>query len=270
MGKYEGWLFVSDVDGTLLSNPEYTLSQENKTAIKEFMEEGGYFTFASGRCLFALEPWYRELEINAPVIAGNGALIYDPKTDTFPYVSALDKKKSEEMYDYVMSRFDGLGFEIFNDRTIYFIDDNSSIQHHIRSEHLPYPFVPWEEAKGTWTKLVFGVVPEDMEKVRDIVFSAPSADAFTIAQGGQWYLELSDKNTCKGISVLKVAEVLNIQKDRIITLGDNENDISMFAITPHSFVVSDAAESVKETASHTVGIGGSHGRAVRDVLEMMF
>ena len=270
MGKYDGWLFVADVDGTLLSNPEYTLSEENRNAITEFIQEGGLFTFASGRCLFSLEPWYQELNINAPIIAVNGALIYDPDTDTLPYVSAIDKTKSKAIYDYVMSRHKNLGFEIHSDRVIYLLDDNSSIQHHIRSESLPFPFITWEEATGPWTKLVFGVVPEEMEQVREIVLSAPNADEFNIAQGGAWYLELSAKDTSKGISVLKVAEELNIPQDRIITLGDNENDISMFTITPHSFVVNEASAAVKKTAAHTVGRGGSHGQAVRDVLELLF
>lgn len=270
MGKYDGWLFVSDVDGTLLSNPEYTLSNGNREAITEFIREGGKFTFASGRCLYSIMPLYRELKTNAPLVLGNGALIYDPTTDTFPYVSEIDKDLCTAIYNCTMSRFDGLGFEILSDRVIYFIDDNSSIQHHIHSESIPYPFVKFEEATGPWVKLAFGVVPKDMETVSKIVRSSPYAKHFNIAQGGEWYLELSAKTTSKSVAVLKVAEELGIPTDKIITLGDNENDLSMFSITPHSFAVSNASDEIKKAVSHVVGVGGLHGQVVRDVLNILF
>ena len=210
MGKFDGWLFVSDIDGTLLSPPDYNLSIENKQAIEEFMREGGRFTFASGRCLFGLMDLYHELQLTEPLIAGNGALVYDPHKDEFLSVSELDKKSSLDIYHYVKERLPDVGFEIFTDRIIYFIDDNESVQHHIHAEDIPYPFVTIEEATGPWTKLVFGIIPSEMEKSREIVFSAPTAKEFNIAQGGKWYLELSDKNISKGIAILMLAQKYDI------------------------------------------------------------
>ncbi len=269
MGKFDGWLFVSDVDGTLLSAPDYTLSNENQLAIQRFIDEGGQFTFASGRCLFGLMELYHKLGLTVPLIAGNGALIYNPKDDNFLSVSELDKEKSLRIYHYVKERLPDVGFEIFNDRIIYFIDDNASVQHHIHAENIPYPFVSINEATGPWTKLVFGIDPTRIQESRDVVFSAPNADDFNIAQGGKWYLELSDKSISKGVAILKIAEHLNIAKDKIITLGDNENDISMFQITPHSFAVADATEEAIRAANHKTGKGGSPGTAIADVLKQL-
>lgn len=269
MGKFDGWLFVSDIDGTLLSAPEYELSAENRQAIEEFIQEGGRFTFASGRCLFGLMDLYHDLNLTEPVIAGNGALVYDPHKDEFLSISELDKEKSLDIYHYVKEQLPDVGFEIFTDRIIYFIDDNESVQHHIHAEDIPYPFVTLEEATGPWTKLVFGIIPSEMEESREIVFSAPTAKDFNIAQGGKWYLELSDKNISKGIAILRLAAKYNIPKEKIITLGDNENDISMFTITPHSFAVSNGTDKAKNAANHLTGLGGSKGTAIADVLKQL-
>ena len=108
-----------------------------------------------------------------------------------------------------------------------------------------------------------------MEENRKVVFSAPYAEEFNIAQGGDWYLELSDKSISKGLAVLSLAEHLGVAKDKIITLGDNENDISMFEITPYSFVVDNASPHVKSAAAFRTGRGGSKGKAVADVLNQL-
>ena len=44
MGKFDGILICTDLDGTLYKNDK-TISEENKEAIEYFKREGGYFTF---------------------------------------------------------------------------------------------------------------------------------------------------------------------------------------------------------------------------------
>ena len=53
MGKFDGILLVSDLDGTLLTNDK-RLSEENREAIDRFVEEGGIFTFATGRTTYGM------------------------------------------------------------------------------------------------------------------------------------------------------------------------------------------------------------------------
>ena len=48
MGKFDGILLCTDLDGTLFSS-DGSLSAENKEAIEYFKREGGYFTFITGR-----------------------------------------------------------------------------------------------------------------------------------------------------------------------------------------------------------------------------
>ena len=51
MGKFDGMLICTDLDGTLLRNDK-TISCENIDAIEYFKQEGGYFTFVTGRMPF--------------------------------------------------------------------------------------------------------------------------------------------------------------------------------------------------------------------------
>ena len=51
MKRFEGILICTDLDGTLLKN-DGSISLENREAIEYFKQEGGYFTFVTGRMPF--------------------------------------------------------------------------------------------------------------------------------------------------------------------------------------------------------------------------
>ncbi len=84
MGKFDGILIASDLDGTLLYDMK--VSAENREAIEYFIKEGGKFTIATGRA----PEFVKRLDIptNAPLILVNGTLVYDSekiiKSYTFP------------------------------------------------------------------------------------------------------------------------------------------------------------------------------------------
>ncbi len=84
MGKFDGILIASDLDGTLIYDMK--VSNENRQAIKYFIEGGGKFTIATGRA----PEFVKRLDIptNAPLILVNGTVVYDSdkiiKSYTFP------------------------------------------------------------------------------------------------------------------------------------------------------------------------------------------
>ena len=74
MGKFDGYLICSDVDGTFHSGDSI---EGNSEAVRYFTENGGRFTFCTGRPAdYLLRPDLNSL-INAPVCLFNGSLVYD-------------------------------------------------------------------------------------------------------------------------------------------------------------------------------------------------
>ena len=76
MGKFDGILICSDLDGTLFKNDK-TISKENAEAISYFKSEGGSFTFITGRLPYYVVDAYNSVKPNVPFICINGGGIYD-------------------------------------------------------------------------------------------------------------------------------------------------------------------------------------------------
>ena len=55
IGKFSGVMLVSDFDDTLYGS-DLHVSEENRTAIRSFIEQGGLFTVATGRARKTFTP----------------------------------------------------------------------------------------------------------------------------------------------------------------------------------------------------------------------
>ena len=78
MGRYDKYLLVTDMDGTLL-NSQRQVSEKNLAAIDRFTAEGGRFCVATGRTAENAAIFLHNVNINTSGIFFNGATLYDYK-----------------------------------------------------------------------------------------------------------------------------------------------------------------------------------------------
>lgn len=74
MGKFDGYLICSDVDGTFHMGDTIAVNSE---AVRYFTENGGRFTFVTGRTVDYLRRPDLFGVINAPACLFNGSVVYD-------------------------------------------------------------------------------------------------------------------------------------------------------------------------------------------------
>ena len=110
MGKFDGVLFFADYDDTLY-NSAHTVAPEDHAAIRYFVENGGYFSIATGRAHRTFTPQIEKegLLLTAPVVLSNGAAIYDYASDRYLLDSTLDKNMPQWL-DQLCGKFPARGF----------------------------------------------------------------------------------------------------------------------------------------------------------------
>ena len=89
MGRFDGILICSDIDGTLADRRD--MPRRNLDAIRYFQSEGGIFTLATGRNFRYLERL--PVPVNGPMITENGTRIFDPVLGRTLWAFPLDSSE---------------------------------------------------------------------------------------------------------------------------------------------------------------------------------
>jgi len=72
-------LVITDMDGTLLDSLKQ-ISRRNREAIEKVRDRQIGFTICTGRIPTMIEYYVNTLDIHIPVVAANGAAVWDPDT----------------------------------------------------------------------------------------------------------------------------------------------------------------------------------------------
>ena len=106
MGKFDGWLICSDFDGTIYV--DHALSDENCAAVRYFQENGGKFTFASGRFVSMFDGFCDKILPGAPIAGLNGAVIAEPCGGRVLYRGGIRRGEAVKIMLEALERYPGL------------------------------------------------------------------------------------------------------------------------------------------------------------------
>lgn len=221
------WLIASDIDGTL-NNKLRRLPERNEKAIQKFVSMGGRFTLASGRNPQSMEKHFRRLPIaGTPAIVMNGAGLYDFQKNEMIHFSAMSAEgmrlaveaaKKFPMVDVIVVAKDIIYITGSGWFGKLFVSADKLDHKHIRNiDDVP---------KENWGKVIFSGIPMHITKVKKHFTSMTDPD-LTLMSSSIASFEILAKDTHKGTAVLKLAEILGIEKSHTGAIGDYFNDFDM-------------------------------------------
>lgn len=262
---FSDWLVVSDIDGTL-NNKARKLPERNRKAIEKFVAQGGHFTLASGRNPQSMERHFKGLPISGtPAVVINGAGIYDFQKQEMVHFSSMNDEAMEIavkaakkfwMVDVVVVAKDIIyitGLGAFG-KWFVVVDD-------LKHKHI-YDIA--KVPKENWGKVIFSGLPMHIKKVKKY-FESLNSSELTLMSSSVASFEILAKNTHKGTAVLKLAEMLGIDKSHTAAIGDYFNDYDMLKTVGVPACCGQAPEELKEI-SEFVACHCNNG-AVADFLE---
>lgn len=245
MGKFDGYLIGSDLDGTLLRKDK-SISRENIDAAEYFKSEGGIFTFVTGRMPIGFAPVLNFLRPNGLVGCANGAAIYDTETEKFVWTKALDPAYAELM-EFAETNFPDVGFELTTDK-IYFCRKSPQTERHRIDEELPDLYCDYRTFSEPAIKVLFALEAGKVPEFERALLAHPKAELFDFIRSDATYYEVLPKGSGKGEVLLKTAELMGIAPEKTIAVGDNDNDVSMLSAAGIGIAVANASERAKSAA----------------------
>ncbi len=246
MGKFSGYLIVSDMDATLLCD-NHTVSEKNRQAIAYFIENGGYFTVATGRMVDAVKSYLTQMHINAPAVLHNGAKIYDFEKDTALFEKFIEENRKQAI-KRVYDELPEIGLEVYSDELVYVYRKCEETKRFLTRDYEVIYNLPDEVWDKPWIKVLLIGDKELLDKYEPIY--RQQYDSGYAVRSGSKFLDVVANGVSKGKGVERLIELLGLDRNKVIAVGDNMNDISMLEAAGVSYAVKNAEEITKQSADY--------------------
>jgi Cof subfamily protein (haloacid dehalogenase superfamily) len=267
LGKYDGYLLLSDMDGTLLS-PDGTVSEGNRAAILEFVQGGGLFSVATGRTHDSAWTQIHDLPINCPAIIYNGGGVYDFQKKEFLQSRCFHRSEVEECLLDVMDLFPDITVMAFERERIAVLSGGEWVDDLPEEEQPHFTRTDISEVKDDVFKLIFISTDLRVAELRLYMNTHPMAVKSEVVLTSGNCLELLPKGVSKGMALEWLRRHLGIPVEKTIAIGDYENDAEMLRVAGIAAAPENAHPDILALADIVVS---SHGEdAVADLIQKVF
>lgn len=256
MGKFDGYILVSDFDGTLIDD-KLSISSANTLAIQLFIDQGGRFLGATGRTELNVRPYTGNIALATPWILYNGAAIYDWESKAFIYKVPLDRELTEAFVRKVVARFSSINVQVFPGGPFFQINSNARLDTQAVLEDQHYENKPMDQISDAWLKILFcSDVPEELCSIESMLEDDPLSTHVHKTHSAPRYFELTARGVSKGSALAHLKTLLHPAPRHVVAIGDYLNDIEMLQEADISAAPESAMPEVKRhaqiiTVSHT-------------------
>ncbi|MEG1608569.1 MAG: Cof-type HAD-IIB family hydrolase [Clostridia bacterium] len=240
-----------DFDGTLYRD-DYTVSEKNITAIKEYIARGGRFVISTGRLFSSILPHLQKFGLVGEVIVSQGAGIYDIASGnkiwdkTFEPDQAIECALFAETFDNVVPMA-YIGEDCFASEPSDIVDKFANICR-IPINFTHCPMSEYFKKISACPSKVLVLMSEDFAETFVKKGSNKFGDNYYLCRSQKFLVELLKAGVNKGLAVEFLCNRYNIDIDDVICVGDSENDISMIKLAGKGIAVGNAFDDVKAAA----------------------
>lgn len=254
MGKFDGYLLVSDMDGTLL-NSKGKLSEENKIAIEYFVDNGGQFTLATGRALLSVKKHINKMKVTLPVLLYNGTKVYDYNNESLIWEKFLEEER-KNLARTLTKIESNVGIEIYSNEVIHIY---KSCKRTERFKNLGYDVrykVEDSIFDEKWTKVLVVGEKEELDEVESYIRNIYGDN--DIVRSSDVYLEIIPKGISKGEALKKLIKLKQLNDLKVITVGDNLNDVELLEVGHYGFCTENGSPLLKASTNYFTKSNDEH------------
>jgi hypothetical protein len=267
MGKFDGWLLASDMDGTLLS-PDGNISDRNRRVIGSFVAQGGRFTIATGRMPTSILERIHGLAVNCPMIVLNGAGLYDLDSRQWLNTQYMRMDVLHACVADVARAFPDIGIIAFEPEHAAVLSHVPWLSEMTAGERARFVETAAEQVGADVFKLVLTGQPARIDALAPYLAAHPVAPLVDMLLTADSCLELMPPGISKGTALIELRDSLGIAPEKVLAIGDYENDAAMLRVAGISAAPENAHPDVRALADHIVAHHGED--AVADFLYLVF
>ena len=248
-----------DIDGTL-SNDNGEFTEFSKNIIKKTVEQGKYVVLCSGRANSDVIQKSNTINASSVVISSNGTMIFDYKQNKKIFESKINPNAVKEFWN--LTKYDNVNVTL-NSTFNRFKSRNSTKDGKI--------IQTLDEIDDNITQIVIDTKSDKVvENIKTIVSKYKNLEIKNlinqILNDPKIYepgfeLDISNKNSNKGVAINLLLQYLNFSKENSICFGDSMNDYQMFESSGFSVAMENASKELKAKANYVTFSNNDDGVA---------
>lgn len=257
-------LIAIDIDDTLL-NTQHKITAQTKSALQEALNNGVKIVLCSGRPLAGVSPFLDQLGITGEkqyVITYNGGLVETVAGQVLSR-QTLNNADYRRIVKYVEA----------NDMQYYVLDDQSNVYTSNHDINRIAVVQAWENSAGILVREP-DELPNDFEITKAAIVGEKETldgyeqpvktefgDEFYVVRAADNFLEIMHQGVNKGIGLQKLTELLNFDRNEVMAIGDEQNDIPMFNFAGTAVAMGNGSKLAKEHADYITDTNDNDGIA---------
>lgn len=252
-------LIAIDLDGTLL-NDQNQVSDENLQAICELKKRGVFFVPCTGRTLAEIPSAVKDNPNIRYIIHSNGAVLLDKQTNN-KINCCISNTTAKCIFD-ILSHLKG-HVTIRHDGKCYTkagtIDKKSMEFYNIIPAHedVLLNYATYIENFEEWLANldnieVISVFFHSLAELATCRKALSKIEEIRVVSAAEFNLEILSKKAGKGAGLESLCELLNIDKNMVIGVGDSGNDLPMMQSAGIKVAVSNAVSVLKEVCDEII------------------
>ena len=141
-------------------------------------------------------------------------------------------KKGRDFVKYISTEFDDIfksvDIGIYFDDYVYIVHSGLLSKTTMRFDKAHFEYVKSVDLvpEEGWMKVIFWALPATMMKLQSRILTMENPDA-NFMPSSSVTLEMLQKDTHKGVGIMKLADMLGIEKSHVAAIGDYYNDWDM-------------------------------------------
>lgn len=255
-----------DIDETL-TNSQREVTEKTKLEIKKCVESGVKIILTSGRSRREAMDFQEQIGTSPYIVSSNGASAYDAENEVEIYNERIDPQMVLQLIKH--SRENGYRIKL-NYKDLLVMNEAAypdEKDKEVSYEELERVAVEEQVVQCVITSTDF----EKMKVFRDYIKNecvgiavANESKRFKnpdLKPSRNYYCDVASVKVSKGNAVKAVCEYFEIKPEEIVTIGDGENDLSMFELTPNSVAMGNSLPEIKEKANYVTASNDEDGVA---------
>ena len=240
-------LVATDIDGTILIPEEGAFSERVKDCIKKLSNSHIKVVLVTGRMNAAACRIAEDLKLTTPVISYQGGLVND--NGNYLYERYLTEDQAERIIEW--GKKENIHLNLYNNDILYSETDCYEIQRYSNNQHTQFVIKPFSEIIKDKINKLLAIDYDNPERINKYEKELPKLfPELYIVKSTPYFLEFSNPEASKYCAVKFLQKYWDLKDDEILTIGDQNNDISLLKAGGIKIAMGNATQELKDCADY--------------------